>query len=543
MSKYPDEGVKETEEVLASLEKRINKEYSQAEAEISKKLDEYLRKFEVKDSLKQQAVVNGQITQSEYEQWRVGQIAIGKRWEEMKTTIAEDLTHTAEIAKSITYGTMPEVYAINHNYGTYEVESLSNVDTSYTLYDHSTVEKLFDDNNTIYHAPGAKVSEDINTGKQMAWDKKQVQSVMTQSLLQGESIGKIATRLSKTVGESDRKAAIRNARTMTTGVQNAGRVDSYQRAEDMGIAVEQEWLATLDDRTRHEHRMLDGQRVKVGEKFHVGNYEIAYPGDPMAAAFLVYNCRCTLIAALRNHEKDSSDLSNRNTENMSQETYDEWKESHEIKSDSILKQDGIESAMIEANVNTYKSYNSLNINSNNGIIKSIDVEDFTIAADAHNLNPDVTKTITSVIESYENKGEFYISEFYFGSLDKVGNSTPVLQVEPIADRTLRLNVNTDIVAGKTVSELDEIFKNAKNTVANSWEEATIHECGHAKTIKNKTVSEIEEIYEKLSSVHISGISAKAYGDGAEAIAEIEVLLSRGESVSEEAMSLYTEYTK
>lgn len=353
--KKKDEGHDETEAVLSELEKEINAEYAKAEEEVQAKLDDYLERFQIKDQLKKQAVENGQITQAEYEQWRVGQIAVGERWEEMKDTIATDLTNTAEIAKSISYGHMPEVYAINHNYGTFQVEKASLVDTSYTLYDSQSVERLFK-GGKFYHSPGKLVSNAIDTGKQKAWDKRQVQSVMTQALLQGESIGKIATRLAKTVGDSDRKACIRNARTMTTGVENAGRTDSYKRAEKMGIKLKQEWLATLDSRTRHEHRMLDGQRVAVGEKFKIDGYELEYPGDPSGEPSLIYNCRCTLVPVLDGFEADSKDLSLRHNDNLKEETYDEWKESKEVISHPITKQDSIADTMKNKYNNEYREY-------------------------------------------------------------------------------------------------------------------------------------------------------------------------------------------
>lgn len=348
MAKKRDEGHEETEKVLADIEKEISKEYAQAEKEISEKLDDYLRRFEKKDEIKYNAWQEGKITKEEYEQWRVGQIAVGKQWEAMKNTLADDYANAAQIAKSITDGHMPEVYSINHAYGTYQVEKVAGVDTKYihnTMYDRQSVEHLFKGKGKLYHDYGIKTGIAIAEGKQKAWDRKQIQSVMTQALLQGESIGKIATRLSKTVGDSDRKACIRNARTMTTGVQNAGRVDSYKRAESMGIELEQEWLATLDSRTRHEHRMLDGQRVKVGEKFKVDGYELAFPADPEGEAFLVYNCRCTLVPALKGFAPEASDLSLRNTNHMEEETYEEWKESHNITSDSITKQDDIAKTM------------------------------------------------------------------------------------------------------------------------------------------------------------------------------------------------------
>ena len=346
-----DVGHYETDVVLEELEKRITKEYAQAEKEIAEKLNDYLRRFETKDKIKRQAMLDGKISERDYEQWRLGQIAVGQKWSEMRDNIALELSHTADIAKQMTNNTMPEVYAINFNYGTYQVERTAKVSTNFTLYDKDSVNRLFNDENTIYHKYGKRTAQRIAEGKQLAWDKKQVQSCMTQALLQGESIGNIATRLARTVGDSDRKACIRNARTMTTGIENAGRVDSYKRAESMGIDLEQEWMATLDDRTRHEHRLLDGMRVKVGEKFKVGDYELEYPADPAGAPEMIYNCRCTLVPALKGFEADNS---MRTMSRSVEDDYEAWKESRYSYSDPITKQDDIAQMMKESYNNDYR---------------------------------------------------------------------------------------------------------------------------------------------------------------------------------------------
>lgn len=76
----------------------------------------------------------------------------------------------------------------------------------------------------------------------------------------------------------NRSSALRTARTAITGAQNAGRQDSYIAAEKMGIKMKREWLATMDNRTRHAHAVLDGQRVGVNEPFKVDGYEIMFPG-------------------------------------------------------------------------------------------------------------------------------------------------------------------------------------------------------------------------------------------------------------------------
>lgn len=358
MPKKRDEGHEETEQVLKELEARITKEYKKAENDLQAKLDDYMRRFKIKDDIKRNAVADGNLDQKEYQQWLIGQIAMGKRWEEMRDTIAEDLTHTAQIAKALAVNEMPDVYAINHNYGTFQVEKSSLVDTSYTLYDRDAAARMFKDTD-FYKKPGRKVQKAINEGKQKAWDKKQIQSVMFQGIAQGESVGAIATRICKSTCDSDRKAAIRNARTMTTGIQNAGRVDSYKRAEDMGINLKQQWIATLDGRTRHEHRQLDGMMVDVGGVFTVDGYDIEYPGDPSAAPEMVYNCRCTLIPALEGFDRD---MSLRHDDHLEDMSYDEWKESHDSYSDPITKQDDIAASMKGSYIKEYREL------SDNGVL-------------------------------------------------------------------------------------------------------------------------------------------------------------------------------
>jgi hypothetical protein len=112
---------------------------------------------------------------------------------------------------------------------------------------------------------------------------------------------------------------------MTTSAQNGGRIDSYKRAESMGIKILQQWMATLDSRTRHEHRQLDGQKRKVGEPFEVEGEKIFFPGDPAAEPYLTYNCRCTLVGEVEGVDYNLSDKSQRDNK-LGDMTYEEWKE-------------------------------------------------------------------------------------------------------------------------------------------------------------------------------------------------------------------------
>lgn len=331
-----DPGHEETEKLLKDIEKRIAKEYAQAEKEVQAKLDDYLRRFRLKDEKWREWVANGTKTETEYRQWRIGQLAAGDRWEAMKQTLAEDMHNANRIARSIVDGYMPEVYAINFNYGTYEVEVGAKVDTSFTLYDRQTVERILREDPELLPSPGKKVSANIAAGLDVRWNRQQVQSVMLQGIFQGESISKLAERLATVVGDKNEKAAIRNARTMATGAQNAGRIDSYKRAEAMGIEMEQEWIATLDNRTRHEHRQLDHQRQKVGELFEVDGYKLMYPGDPSAPGHLIYNCRCTLRGLVKGLEPQARKY--RDNSAIDGMSYGEWKNAKKSESNPITAQ-------------------------------------------------------------------------------------------------------------------------------------------------------------------------------------------------------------
>ena len=330
-----DAGHDETEKVLKEIEKRISREYKQAEKEVAAKLDDYLKKFETKDKAWQKWVADGTKTQKEYDQWRVGQICMGERWDEQRKSLAQDFAKSSQIAKNITASKMPDVYAINHNYATFQIEQASMINTSYTLYDHKTVERLAKGDDKIIPVPGKKISRLIDEGKAVRWNERQIQSVMMQSLLQGESIPDIASRLAFSVGDSDRKASIRNARTLTTGVQNAGRVDSYERANEMGIQTAKQWIAALDDRTRHWHAELDGEIVENDEPFENEYGKIMYPGDPLADPANIYNCRCTLVAAIKGFDKD---LSDRYDAKLGKMSYSQWKESKKSRPEDIEKQ-------------------------------------------------------------------------------------------------------------------------------------------------------------------------------------------------------------
>jgi len=69
----------------------------------------------------------------------------------------------------------------------------------------------------------------------------------------------------------------------------------------------------------------------------------------------------------------------------------------------------------------------------------------------------------------------------------------------------------------------------------------VHECGHAKAYYRKSVQEIKEMNKIIKDKGVEGISLIAAADGAECIAEVEVLLYRGEKVPPKALELYQKW--
>lgn len=360
-----DEGNKETEELLKELEKKINRQYSKASKEVGDKLQDYLERYEKKNQTRLDYLDDMKAkydakeiswneykkAKDEYTKWRIGQVAIGERWEEMRDTLAEDLTNTEMICRSMTAGYMCEAYALNHNYATFLVESASKVDTSYSLYNRSAVERLVRKEPQILPMMSDKVKNEIITKNLEVWNGQKLTSALTQGILQGESIPKVAQRFRDVAG-MDYKQSIRNARTSMTSAQNGGRLDAYMRTAEMGIKQKKQWVATIDDRTRHEHRELDGQRVELDEPFEVEGYEIMYPADPSADAEMVYNCRCAMITVFDGFEKSIEDYDI--DERLGDMTYEEWKESKDIISHPIDKQERQGEAIKQSYIDEYR---------------------------------------------------------------------------------------------------------------------------------------------------------------------------------------------
>lgn len=321
-----DEAHEAVDVEIKELAKRINAEYRKAAKRVTEQLKRSLRDYERDRSAKaaEYAERMSKLTDQaakdrlaqEFAAWREAALSEATAREDLLARINYEILDADKLAREIVAGRTGEVFSANVAWGTWQIErGLGSTCTAWTLYDQDTVARLLSENPDLYPVP------DLDVQKAWRWNAQHLQSTITQAAVSGASVEDIAKDLRRVMAMNVRDA-VRVARTAMTGAENAGRVNAYQRAQAMGIELEQMWLSTLDGRTRPSHREIDGESVPVSSKFSNG---CRFPGDPSGPAEEVMNCRCTLIANLRGFERDVRTLDGRWSRLPDGMTYGQWK--------------------------------------------------------------------------------------------------------------------------------------------------------------------------------------------------------------------------
>lgn len=303
-----------TDKELKKMERNISKIYKQAEEELTEKWNAYMEKGEKRlsalENVYTEALKVGDeeiiIQQKErLEKAKKAYTLQNEHYKEMVDSITLDMAQVNQQALSYINGQLPNIYAENFE----QVREIANdAKISFTLADKGTVKKMIQDGDI--KLPKKKIS----IPKDQRWNTKKINSAVLQGILQGEPMDKIADRLMPIIGHNE-KSAIRNARTLVTGAENRGRLDSYTELEEQGIVMKKVWIATGDDRTREWHLEMDGQEVDIDKNFVDGNgNELEYPGDPNAEPETVYNCRCSMRTHIIGFRKEDGKISYVNAE-------------------------------------------------------------------------------------------------------------------------------------------------------------------------------------------------------------------------------------
>lgn len=109
--------------------------------------------------------------------------------------------------------------------------------------------------------------------------------VIREAQSSGLSVPDTAARLRERGEDMSRRRSTLIARTELIRSSNLA---TRLQFEESGLVSSIEWVATKDERTRPEHRAMDGETVPIGERFSNG---LLQPGEP--------NCRCTITGNLR----------------------------------------------------------------------------------------------------------------------------------------------------------------------------------------------------------------------------------------------------
>lgn len=310
MKRKPDEVHTQTDKALSKLEQRIAAEYKKAAEELQEKADAYFERFKERDA-EQKAligtIVNGrEYTPEDYKQWRLAQIGRGERFEALRDRLAERYTRANEVTAAYINGDMAKIYAMNHAYTIQNVKgqadgALDNID--FALFDEQTVKRLLVKQPDLM--PYYPQERAVNRGIDLAYGKRQITSVVTSGILQGQSINQMARHLMGRVTDMNRTSAIRAARTAVTQAENAGRQAAADELESKGAILQKRWVAYDDNRSRiHNgvkiHVQADGQIVDSDKPFTVGGEELMFPGDGSmgASGWNLYQCRCTRVTEI-----------------------------------------------------------------------------------------------------------------------------------------------------------------------------------------------------------------------------------------------------
>lgn len=259
----------------------------------------------------------GERTEDEYRAW-LDEQAMNREWHEsMIEQLTVDAVNADRKCMQMVADDIPRIFAENANFEAYTISRDVERNLNFTIYNEDTARLL------IQERPDLVVIPEIDEVKDVIWNRRRFYSVLTQSIIQGDSIPDATERLMSVFG-MDERSATRAARTAITGAESAGRQHSMERAVRMGVRLRKTWRANLDGRTRLAHRELDGETVDVSQSFTWGDVVAQRPADPTCPAWFTANCRCRLVSKV--DDKTLPPITVMRTSKLPKDvSYDDWK--------------------------------------------------------------------------------------------------------------------------------------------------------------------------------------------------------------------------
>ena len=198
-----DPGQQAADAAVEKLEKELKKVYRSAAKDMQATLKEFTDKFQKQLAEKQAAVLSGDMTQAQLAAWVNSQHQMKKILDEKIDQCSGVLLNANQKAMGMINGETLHVFAENANWQSYQLTQDTKVNLMFSVYDEKSVKRL------IREKPELIPRKTVNGKKDKAWNQKQIAAAVTQAIIQGESIPKLAGRIAAQTGETNRKAMLR----------------------------------------------------------------------------------------------------------------------------------------------------------------------------------------------------------------------------------------------------------------------------------------------------------------------------------------------
>lgn len=265
-----DKGHRYTDRQIEALEKRLNRFYKGISAELMNELTEYLKAHTDEINALWERLDNGEkVDIDEF---------INRELDDEINKLADRCVKADQKAMRYVGVAMGAVFVFNRN----EQAKTLNKKTNSLI---SLIKKMSRKKRLLQPPNPDKMKDRL-------WHRVKIHYVVMNGIKNGRSVNDIARGL-QAVTRMDTNAAIRAARTSCTNAENQAKLDAmFELRDKYGIDVKKMWYATLDNRTRTEHRMMHGEVRELEDAFSNG---LQFPADPDGDPSEVWNCRCTLL--------------------------------------------------------------------------------------------------------------------------------------------------------------------------------------------------------------------------------------------------------
>ncbi len=318
-----------TDEKLEEMEKRLSAIYSRTEKTVQKKMADYAKTIDEKSAELLQAYKDAETEEEKLKAKKAyirfyRKLVKSKEFASLSANVADNLYEANVEASAYINSQTPSIYALNYNYINAEMEK---------DIDGFTPQEITDTEAEKY---SGYTQQTVDRKKDTAWNKDNLKkSVLAGSLLLLGAYA-IMKRSANSAVEKNRNSASMHSQGMGADAESKARLDGMHRAEDIGNTITKIWMATLDNRTRHTHAMLDGTEIELDELFDNG---CSRPRDPNGRPEEICFCRCTLkygvgqsrgktrssrLGTVAGSYKDDSSFRGTTSQEIANMTYQEW---------------------------------------------------------------------------------------------------------------------------------------------------------------------------------------------------------------------------